>query len=134
VGQRPHPRSVSSHLLTGPVDLDRGEPGSSTQSCALHPRPDLVAHDPGRLEVFSEDLEAFRKALLDENRTLKRVRSDPRQFSGIGNAHSDETLHAARLSPIAMIHTLTPEQIERLYHATRSTLADWIERLRAEAA
>ena len=93
----------------------------------------LSAHDPGGLEVLDADLAAFRTALLSENHTLKRALTDPRQFSGIGNAYSDEILHAARLSPIAMIHALTPEQTLLLYHATRTTLADWIARLRAEA-
>ncbi len=93
----------------------------------------LAVHDPGGLEVLDADLAAFRTALLGENHTLKRVLTDPRQFSGIGNAYSDEILHAARLSPIAMTPALTADEVERLYHATRATLADWIERLRAEA-
>ena len=92
----------------------------------------LAAHDPGGLEVLDADLAAFRTALLGENHTLKRVLTDPRQFSGIGNAYSDEILHAARLSPIAMTRALTTDEVERLYHATRATLAGWIERLRAE--
>jgi formamidopyrimidine-DNA glycosylase len=93
----------------------------------------LAAHDPGGLEVLDAELEAFRAALIGENHTLKRALTDPRRFSGIGNAYSDEILHAARLSPIAMTRTLTPDEIEGLYHATRGTLADWTERLRAEA-
>src|ERR671919_655438 len=86
----------------------------------------LVAHDPGGLEVLDADLEAFRAALVSENHTLKRALTDPRQFSGIGNAYSDEILHAARLSPLAMTHALSPEEVERLSHATRTTLAEWI--------
>jgi formamidopyrimidine-DNA glycosylase len=93
----------------------------------------LAAHDPGGLEVLDADLAAFRTALLGENHTLKRALTDPRQLSGIGNAYSDEILHAARLSPIAMTRALTADEVERLYHATQVTLADWIERLRAEA-
>jgi formamidopyrimidine-DNA glycosylase len=93
----------------------------------------LAAHDPGGLEVFCADLDAFRQALVEENHTLKRALTDPRRLSGIGNAYSDEILHAARLSPLAMTRTLTPDETERLYQATRSTLVDWIGRLRAEA-
>jgi formamidopyrimidine-DNA glycosylase len=91
----------------------------------------LTAHDPGGLEVFEIDLETFRRALSLENHTLKRALTDPRLFSGIGNAYSDEILHRARLSPLAMTEKLTPEEIARLFEATRATLADWIARLRA---
>jgi formamidopyrimidine-DNA glycosylase len=90
----------------------------------------LRAQDPGGLEVFEADLEAFRGALLRENHTLKRALTDPRLFSGIGNAYSDEILHRARLSPLAMTEKLGADEIERLYEATRATLADWTERLR----
>jgi formamidopyrimidine-DNA glycosylase len=93
----------------------------------------LAAHDPGGLEVLDADLEAFRTALLSQNHTLKRALTDPRRLSGIGNAYSDEILHAARLSPIAMPRTLAPDEVERLYHVTRATLAAWVERLRVEA-
>jgi formamidopyrimidine-DNA glycosylase len=92
----------------------------------------LAAHDPGGLEVLDADLEAFRAALLTENHTLKRALTDPRRLSGIGNAYSDEILHAARLSPLAMTRTLSPEEVERLYHVTQVTLREWIDRLRAE--
>jgi formamidopyrimidine-DNA glycosylase len=90
----------------------------------------LRALDPGGLEVFEADLEAFRGALLRENHTLKRALTDPRLFSGIGNAYSDEILHRARLSPLAMTEKLGPEESARLYEATRATLAQWTERLR----
>ena len=92
----------------------------------------LAAHDPGGLEALAAALEAFHEALVRENHTLKRALTDPRIFSGIGNAYSDEILHAARLSPLAMTRSLPPAQIERLYHATRATLTHWIDRLRAE--
>jgi formamidopyrimidine-DNA glycosylase len=92
----------------------------------------LAAHDPGGLEVQDADLEAFRKALVSENHTLKRALTDPRRLSGIGNAYSDEILHAARLSPLAMTRALSSEEVERLFHTTKGTLADWIERLRAD--
>jgi formamidopyrimidine-DNA glycosylase len=93
----------------------------------------LAAHDPGGLEVFSADLDAFRAALVSENHTLKRALTDPRRLSGIGNAYSDEILHAARLSPLAMTRTLTDQEVERLFQTTKGTLAEWINRLRAEA-
>ncbi len=93
----------------------------------------LAAHDPGGLEVLEADLPAFREVLARENHTLKRALTDPRAFSGIGNAYSDEILQRARLSPVAMSGKLTPEETERLYHATRDTMADWVERLRTES-
>jgi formamidopyrimidine-DNA glycosylase len=93
----------------------------------------LSAFDMGGLEVTQSDLEAFRERLLRENHTLKRALTDPRLFSGIGNAYSDEILHRARLSPIALTHKLPDAQIARLYDAARETLAEWTVRLRAEA-
>lgn len=85
------------------------------------------------IDVFSCDLAAFRAALGERNHTLKRALTDPRIVSGIGNAYSDEILHAARLSPIAMTGKLTAQEWERLYDATRETLSAWIERLSEEA-
>jgi len=93
----------------------------------------LAAADPGGIDVLASSLEEFRAALVAENRTLKRALTDPRIVSGIGNAYSDEILHAARLSPIALTHKLTAEEWERLHEATRETLAQWTDRLRAEA-
>ena len=93
----------------------------------------LHSLDPGGIDVFSSGLHAFREALSAENHTLKRALTDPRVISGIGNAYSDEILHAARLSPITQTHKLKPEEWERLFAATRETLELWIERLRAEA-
>jgi formamidopyrimidine-DNA glycosylase len=87
-------------------------------------------HDPGGLEVFESDLDTFRAALTRENHTLKRALTDPRLFSGIGNAYSDEILHRARLSPLAMTDRLSADEAARLYDATRATLADWTARLR----
>ena len=94
----------------------------------------LRAMDPGGIDVLSADLAAFRATLTAENRTLKRALTDPRLLSGIGNAYSDEILHAAQLSPIALTHKLKPEEWERLFAATRATLELWIERLRTEAS
>jgi formamidopyrimidine-DNA glycosylase len=93
----------------------------------------LATFDRGGLEVLEAPLAAFREALLRENHTLKRALTDPRLFSGIGNAYSDEILHKARLSPLRLSRQLTDEEIERLHRATRQTLRDWIDRLRAEA-
>jgi formamidopyrimidine-DNA glycosylase len=93
----------------------------------------LRAIDPGGIDVFASDLTAFRNALIAENRTLKRALTDPRILSGIGNAYSDEILHAAQLSPIAQTHKLQPEEWERLFTATRGTLQRWIDQLTVEA-
>jgi formamidopyrimidine-DNA glycosylase len=93
----------------------------------------LQSADPGGIDVFASDLPAFRAALTLENRTLKRALTDPRILSGIGNAYSDEILHAARLSPVTLTAKLTPEEWNRLFAATRDTLRLWIDRLRAES-
>jgi formamidopyrimidine-DNA glycosylase len=106
-------RRASLHLLSGEE--------------ALH------AADPGGIEIFSSDLDAFRAALTAENRTLKRALTDPRVLSGIGNAYSDEILHAAQMSPITLTRKLTPEDWVKLFAATRNTLQLWIDRLRSEA-
>jgi formamidopyrimidine-DNA glycosylase len=93
----------------------------------------LRSIDPGGIDVLSSDLASFRAALVAENRTLKRALTDPRILSGIGNAYSDEILHAAQLSPVALTHKLKPEEWERLYTATLDTLRLWIDRLGEEA-
>jgi len=93
----------------------------------------LADLDPGGLDVLSLTPEAFQQALTQENRTLKRALTDPRVFSGIGNAYSDEILHAAQLSPIAQTRKLTFAELDRLYTATRTTLETWIARFNAEA-
>jgi formamidopyrimidine-DNA glycosylase len=93
----------------------------------------LQSLDPGGIEVLSASFDEFRAALGAENHTLKRALTDPRRVSGIGNAYSDEILHAAQLSPIAQTQKLKPEEWERLYTATRETLHLWIDRLVAEA-
>jgi len=94
----------------------------------------VAAIDPRGLEVLDADLKSFAARLTGDNHTLKRALTDPHIFSGIGNAYSDEILHAARMSPTKMTASLTDEEIETLYHATRTTLLEWIERLRADAA
>jgi formamidopyrimidine-DNA glycosylase len=93
----------------------------------------LRSIDPGGIDIFASDLAAFRSALTEENRTLKRALTDPRVLSGIGNAYSDEILHAAQLSPVTLTHKLKQDEWERLFDATRNTLALWTERLRVEA-
>ena len=93
----------------------------------------LAAADPGGIDVFAADPAAFRAALMAENRTLKRALTDPRILSGIGNAYSDEILHAAMLSPVTLTHKMTPEEWSRLYAATRDTLRLWVDRLRSES-
>ena len=95
-------------------------------------RAALREHDPGGIDVLASDLEGFRAALLRENHTLKRALTDPRTLSGIGNAYSDEILHRARLSPLRWTSRLTDEEMARLHEATRITLQEWIDRLRAE--
>ena len=106
-------RRASLHVLAGAEQLD--------------------ALDPGGIDVFACDLDAFKAALTVEDRTLKRALTDPRIVSGIGNAYSDEILHAAQLSPITRTHKLTLHEWGRLLDATRTTLQHWIDRLRAEA-
>jgi formamidopyrimidine-DNA glycosylase len=94
----------------------------------------LRSIDPGGIEVFDSDLAGFTAAMTAENRTLKRALTDPRILSGIGNAYSDEILHAARLSPITLTSKLSPEEWNRLFAATRETLRMWVDRLGAEAS
>ena len=93
----------------------------------------LQSVNPGGIEIFDSDLSSFQAALTAENRTLKRALTDPRILSGIGNAYSDEILHAAQLSPITLTQKLKPEEWKRLYSATRETLQRWIDRLQSEA-
>jgi formamidopyrimidine-DNA glycosylase len=105
---------------------------STRQRASIHllrGREALAALDPGGLEVLDTDLAAFRAALTRESHTLKRTLTDPRTFSGIGNAYSDEILHAARLSPFVLTSRLTDEEVERLFAATRQVLVDWRDRL-----
>lgn len=90
------------------------------------------AHDPGGLEVLGVSSDTFAQTLASRNHTLKRALTDPRLFSGIGNAYSDEILHRARLSPVALTHRLSREEIEQLHRATQETLVRWIEVLRNE--
>ena len=106
-------RRASLHLVEGKAALD--------------------AMNPGGVEVMEVDLRTFRERLIGENHTLKRALTDPRLFAGIGNAYSDEILHRARLSPVALSGQLTEEEISRLFTSTREVLVEWTERLRADA-
>jgi formamidopyrimidine-DNA glycosylase len=118
---------------TGSVTLT--EAGSKRRA-SLHivrGESDLKALDRGGLEVLESGLEDFRRALARENHTLKRALTDPRLFSGIGNAYSDEILHRARLSPVTWTSRLSDEETERLYRATRETLLEWTDELRKDA-
>jgi formamidopyrimidine-DNA glycosylase len=94
----------------------------------------LAQYDPGGLEVLEADLAAFRAALVSERHTLKRTLTDPRLFSGIGNAYGDEILHRARLSPVKLTDQLSDEEVARLYEATRAVLREWSERLCQDVA
>jgi formamidopyrimidine-DNA glycosylase len=105
-------RRASLHLVRGEIELAR--------------------HNPGGLEVLDADEPQFRATLVRENHTLKRALTDPRLFSGIGNAYSDEILHRARLSPLALTHRLSAAEVARLYDAIRATLLDWLDRLRRD--
>jgi formamidopyrimidine-DNA glycosylase len=108
----------------------------SKRRASLHVLADedaLRSIDPGGIEIFESNLNSFRDALTAENRTLKRALTDPRLVSGIGNAYSDEILHAAQLSPVTLTRRLQPQEWDRLFEATRQTLRLWMDRLRAEA-
>jgi formamidopyrimidine-DNA glycosylase len=108
----------------------------SKRRASLHlfsSKEEMRSIDPGGVDVFAVGLDEFRGALTAENRTLKRALTDPRILSGIGNAYSDEILHAAKLSPIQLTHKMTQEQWERLFEATRTTLELWMDRLVKEA-
>ena len=121
-------------------DFDDGsviltEAGSKRQASIhiVEGQPALAPFDPGGLEVFDADLSAFAERITRENHTLKRALTDPHILSGIGNAYSDEILHAARLSPMKLTRSLTDEEMQRLFTSTRRTLEHWITRLQDEA-
>ena len=137
---RPPQASLSGRNNLGAFDFPNGslvltEAGTKRRA-SLHlvvGEESVHLMDPGGIDVLNSDLQSFRAALSAENRTLKRALTDPRLVSGIGNAYSDEILHAAQLSPIAMTHKLEPDEWQRLFTATRQTLEQWVDRLQAEA-
>ena len=125
-------RLATFHFRNGTLSLT--EAGTQRRaSLHLVTGENLQRFDPGGLEIFETDLENFAKVLTSANHTLKRALTDPRLFSGIGNAYSDEILFDARLSPIALTQKLSAEQIERLFDTTRTTLTKWMDLLRADA-
>jgi formamidopyrimidine-DNA glycosylase len=131
---------VPGKLGLAALDFDNGtlvltEAGSKRRASIHLVRGEsaVKALDPGGMEIFEATLEQFRDALRRERHTLKRTLTDPHVFSGIGNAYSDEILHRARLSPVQMTTNLADEEVERLFDATRETLAKWTETLREEA-
>ena len=137
---RPSPAKLSGRVNLAAFDFPNGslvltEAGSKKRASLHVIRGDegLRAIDPGGIEVLESDLPAFRAGLSAENRTLKRALTDPRIIGGIGNAYSDEILHAAQLSPITHTQKLTLEEWARLFEATRSVLTLWVERFQTEA-
>jgi formamidopyrimidine-DNA glycosylase len=134
-GAKPGGKLVLAALEFPSGSLQLTEAGSKRRA-SLHlvaGAEGLSQFERGGLEVLEADLPEFAQRLRSENHTLKRALTDPRLFSGIGNAYSDEILHRARMSPLALTSRLTDEQIATLYEATRGSLAAWIERLRRES-
>jgi formamidopyrimidine-DNA glycosylase len=136
---RPSGTKVPGKLGLAAFDFSSGTllltEASSRKRAALHVvrgEAALAALDPGGLEPLDADLPSFRAAVLRERHTLKRTLTDPRILSGIGNAYSDEILHAARLSPVKLTQQLSDEEMARLYAATRSTLLEFTARIRNE--
>ena len=119
---------------TGTLTLTEASPKKRAQLSLFRGEAALKAQDRGGIEPMEASLAEFAAALRRENHTLKRSLTDPRIFSTVDNAYSDEILHAAKLSPVALSQKLTDAEVERLYSATRSVLEDWTARLRAEAA
>ena len=137
---RPPQASIAGRNTLAAFDFPNGslvltEAGSKRRASlhVVNGQESLRAMDPGGIDIFESDLGAFRDALTAENRTLKRALTDPRLVNGVGNAYSDEILHAAQLSPIAMTHKLSGAEWERLFRAARQTLNLWIDRLQTEA-
>jgi formamidopyrimidine-DNA glycosylase len=131
---------LGAKIILASLEFEHGtllftEAGSKKRASLqiVHGAQALRALDPGGLEPLETTLDAFGHALTRENHTLKRALTDPHLFSGIGNAYSDEILHAARVSPLKLTRSLDPQEIAAIYDATRATLNAWIERLRAAA-
>jgi formamidopyrimidine-DNA glycosylase len=144
-GQRPsrrpgRPPAIAARLVLATLAFPTGTlyftEAGTTRRASLHiveGEASLAAFTRGGLEALDVDLATFEDRLRSENHTIKRALTDPRLFSGIGNAYSDEILHRARLSPLALTSRLTPDEVERLYGATRAVLLEWTARLREEA-
>jgi len=136
---KPPGAKISGKNALASLDFDRGSlfltEASPKKRASMHlvrGEEDLTAFSRGGLEPVDASLERFDATLRSENHTLKRALTDPGLFSGIGNAYSDEILHAAKLSPMKRTDRLTPEEAGRLFRATRRTLAEWTERIRRE--
>ncbi len=140
--REPHQKpGLGPRLILAALEFEHGtlfftEAGSKKRASLqlIRGLPGVEALNPGGVEPLEVSFTQFREALTRESHTLKRALTDPHLFSGIGNAYSDEILHAARLSPLKLSRTLSDEESRRLYEATRATLTMWIERLGAEAA
>jgi formamidopyrimidine-DNA glycosylase len=131
---RQRPSLARFEFETGTLTLTEAGTKRRASLHVLAGEPELARIDPGGLELLAAERSTFGARLRAENHTLKRALTDPRLFSGIGNAYSDEILHRARQSPLAMTHRLTDEEIAQLLEAVRSTLLEWRDRLRAQAA
>jgi len=134
-GARKTGRAALAYFIFDTGTLTLTEAGSKRRASlyVFGSSQELAQHDPGGLEILTAAYEDFRERLLAENHTLKRSLTDPRTFSGIGNAYSDEILHRARLSPIALTQKLDEPSLRRLYEAIQTVLPEWVERLRAAA-
>jgi formamidopyrimidine-DNA glycosylase len=134
-GEKLHGRNVLAHFLFPHGALTLTEAGTKRRASlhVLEGEAALRAHDRGGIDVFDATLDEFASALTRENHTLKRALTDPHLLSGVGNAYSDEILHAARLSPVALTQKISKGEIARLHAATRDVLRKWIAHLRAEA-
>jgi formamidopyrimidine-DNA glycosylase len=124
---------ASFDFPAGTLLLTEASPKKRASLHVVEGEAGLAAHNPGGVDVLAADLETFKIRLQSESHTLKRALTDPHLFDGIGNAYSDEILHAAKLSPFQLSTKLSDQEIERLFGATRRTLRAWIDRLRAEA-
>ncbi len=137
---KPRAAKLSGKSALAAFDFEKGslvltEAGSKRRASSYLLRGEhaLSEHDPGGIEPLTSTIGSFAAALRQQNHTLKRALTDPRLFSGIGNAYSDEILHRARLSPLALTQKLKDDEVERLHRATREVLVEWTDRLRAEA-
>jgi formamidopyrimidine-DNA glycosylase len=132
-GSRKSGRAALAYFVFDTGTLTLTEAGSKRRASLylFGSSAELARHDPGGLEILEAPYEEFRKRLLAGNHTLKRSLTDPHAFSGIGNAYSDEILHRARLSPVALTQKLDEPSLRRLYDAIRTVLPEWIGRLRA---
>ncbi len=136
-------KRASIHVVRGAAALASHDPGGlelseadSKKRASIHVvrgANALARHDPGGLELFDADLDTFAAALRRENHTLKRSLTDPRLFSGIGNAYSDEILHRARMSPLKLTRAMDDAEVARLFEAARQVLDEWTARLRDQA-